>query len=220
MQNKAFTFDEATHTYRHGGREIVGVTRALGGFMEIDVEGTQYFVDIITGAVIRYDVIVTAGHIGTAVHKAMQIIANGGEINWVGLDPQLIEPVTEFIRWQDDWQPQYLLVEKPMLHPTLGFAGTPDIICKLRYNGRLVTALVDVKTVTGSDKQMAKSAGPQTAAYEVLYRYDSKHRGPLYRFALRLPKKGGPYKFVLLNNPNDQSYFMNRLHQHQYLNQD
>lgn len=192
-------FDEATHTYYMDGEKAPGVTSILGEFMFVDRGQWPYYISTLSGAIIDAMVMDAASDFGTAVHKVMKYVLAGVPVDY----PDRIGPcVDQLLQWQADHKPEILLCEKPMGSARYGFAGTPDIFCRL--DGKRL-ALIDVKTGIG------QLTGPQTAAYEMLIRENTKHRGMIERWKLYLPKDGSPYKLTRYRSPDDWRYFQAKI---------
>jgi hypothetical protein len=199
-------FDEQSHTYRHPktGSILPGVTSVLGEFVYIDALDLYVALD---GHTIPGEIMRNAADLGTAVHKALQYALTVGPDGFVY--PDEIAPMVQQIdAWRQDYQPEILAVEMPLYSERYLFAGTLDLIC--RIGGGL--CLVDAKTGQGL------LTGPQTAAYESLYREDTGYKGTMARYKLRLPKDGGKYQFILQPDAtNDWNYFKARMFCSNYL---
>lgn len=199
-------FDPDTHTYSIDGNKIPSVTQILSEWVEIP----RYYVNTFTGAMVRKDVFDAGGDHGTAIHTACNLILEGGghdALDWEALNPELCHPLQQFERWLADYKPKIASVEEPMYSSKYGYAGTPDIAAKVQRK----MAVIDIKTGAYS------MAGPQTSAYEQLYKEASGHGRNMKRYVLYLPKTGD-YKFIPMTNKNDWDFFRSRLFQYQYLN--
>ena len=201
------TFDEATHTYRWNGVRVPGVTTILGDYIRVEVGGFRYHVQRHTGQVIASSVMEEAGAKGTDIHKACQLTIQGG-LDWDYLDITYVDPVKQFERWREIYQPQILYAEAAFYSQRFGYAGTIDMIAMI---GKKL-CFIDIKTGASS------SVGPQTAAYERGWGEDNKYRGITERWALWLPKDGSPFKFQKLTNRLDFDYFKACLFIHQFNN--
>ncbi len=198
------SFDPDTHIYRWNGRPVSSVTQVLKEWQEVDIYGTTYFVNVHTGRAISAETFRNAGAFGRAVHTgAFHILMSGG-LNWNKLHPSLLEPLRQFEKWARDYKVDMVAVEKPLYSGLYGYAGTPDIICRANTYKLLVC---DIKT-GGYDL-----VGPQTAAYEQLYRESERYRGHIGRALLYLPKDGGPYQFKALTKTQDWAFFKVKLYE-------
>lgn len=117
--------DEATHTYMLGGRRLPSVTEILVGAGIID---TQWFDE-------------TSRWRGSAVHLACQF-DDEGELDEERLDPQLAGYLAAYRKFKREtgFVPQ--VIEEPVFHPAMGYAGTPDRIGQIGE----VSCLIDLKT--------------------------------------------------------------------------
>lgn len=94
---------------------------------------------------------------------------------------------SSFTAWFLDFVEEVILVEKTLVHPTLHYKGTPDII--LRIKGDTVLTLLDWKT----PRALSKSWRLQLAAYRELARVNGY---PVERVASLQPHPdGGRAKF-------------------------
>lgn len=200
------TFEESTHRYFWNDKLVPSVTQILREWIEVSVYGNKYFFNTLTGLVISAEVFKAAGDYGTAVHKGSKIVLEGGALDLTMLHPSLYHPLAELKLWLDQYNPRLLEIERPMFSPKLGYAGTPDIICRIGKRN----IVVDIKTGAYG------MAGPQTAGYEQLYREETKFWRSLERAVLVLPDKGA-FKFVLMNNPADWGFFQARQYQYNFL---
>lgn len=198
-------YNPENHTYTTpDGRKLAGVTSVLGEYRRVKYGHYDFYVDE-KGNVIDALVMQKAADTGTAVHKCLEYALTVGPNGFSY--PDVIAPCVEQIwQWVKDYNPGVLAVETPLYSERYMIAGTLDIIC--RINGRL--CLVDAKTGEG------KLTGPQTAAYEVLWREDTECKEPIDRWILRLPRDGKPYKFKKLTNPQDWPAFKARLYWNNY----
>ena len=87
-----------------------------------------------------------------------------------------------FTTWFDEFVEEVVLVEQPLIHPTLHYRGTPDII--LRIKGDSVLTLPDWKTPLA----LSKSWRLQLAAYRELARVNGY---PVERVASLQPRPDG-----------------------------
>lgn len=201
------TFEESEHIYRWNGAVVPSVTQILSTWVK--PHGRGIYVNTCTGAVVEADVFEAAQDTGRAIHKAAEYILTGQGLDWDAIDRVLIPPLKELEKWVDDYQVKPLHVETPMYSVKHRVAGTPDLIGEMWGFNRL--CLVDIKTGINNP-----TSGPQTAAYELIYREQGNYRKPIIRQELILPKYGGQYKFTQLDNGLDGAYFLAKLFQYNF----
>ena len=142
MNALAPQFNPRTHCYTVAGRVVPSVTEVLAPLC--DFRGVPVYV------------LRAAAAFGTAVHKACEL-DDLGLLDESTLDPQLAGHLHAWRTFREEHGAHWKLVEAPLFHPDLGYAGTVD-----RYgvvDG--VDAVVDLKTTT----RLYPSVGPQLAAY-------------------------------------------------------
>ena len=200
------TFNADRHEYRWNKKVVPSVTGILGAFRRVMLGDRYYYVNTMTGDVIGAMTMEQAGDRGTAVHKAAPLVL-AGELDWDALDPALVVPCRHLEIWQRDMKPEIIAIEKPMYSEKYGYAGTPDIIC--RISRKLMVC--DIKTGD------LGTVGQQTAAYAELYKETTGYRGKIERYALDLSATTGSYKFIHLTNPHDLDFFRARHFQYNYL---
>lgn len=202
------TFDEIGHIYKYKGTVIPSVTQVLGGWLRVKF-GRTFYINSVDGTTVDAETFEDAQDFGTAIHCACKILLTG-DLAWNVLDQALVASLREFEKWIEDYRIKPILVEHPLYSAVHRYAGTPDLICESgAFKG---TLLIDFKTGIKSP-----FTGPQTAAYEMLYREFSGYRGQIRRFELTLPKDGGPYKMQPLTGINDNAFFLSKLFQYNFL---
>lgn len=157
-------FDGETHTYRDiGGREYPSVTQIL---KEEGVIDSRFHND-------------EARDRGTAVHKIIGELLGGppADVPW-DMQAEAAPYVAAFESWWGMRAYTPIAVEKPMIHETWGYAGTPDLVA--RFNDTMV--IVDFKT--GAP---ARWHSLQTAAYAMLWGQDHHD---MERYSLYLKPNG------------------------------
>ena len=203
-----FEFREEDHSYHLDGEIIPSVTQILNEWRKVKVGNSFWYVNTHTGAVIDAATFERAGDFGTAIHKACKLILFG-DLDWDGLDPDLILPLRQFEKAVDDLKLKASWVEVPMWHKRKKIAGTPDIIGNINLTRQL--SCIDIKT---GDFALV---GPQTACYCDIFKNYANYKGMMSRYVLYLPKDGGEYKIVPMKNSRDLSYFDAKLYQYRYL---
>lgn len=179
-------FDAATHTYMLNGRRCPSVTEVLQPLQLLD--GIPP--DILEAARIR------GQHVHTAVHMMIH-----KTLEWRTLDPQLVGYVQAAKKFLDEADVKVLVSEYRMADEGLKVAGTLDIIGILKR----ATCLFDWK----STATMPRTAGPQTAAYDHLYRKNLGGR-PMRRYGVQLFADGS-YKLHAYDDPRDFTWFTSAL---------
>jgi hypothetical protein len=132
---------------------------------------------------------------GTATHKMVALYLEG-DLDEETLDVGLEGPLKAFKRWQGEHlhltDP---VVERPVYHARLKYAGTPDLV----YDGRVV---VDVKTRAAN-----KVSDPcQLAAYEELWTANGGTKAKYEHRILEL-KQNGEYIYTKVNYSQALSMF-------------
>jgi hypothetical protein len=88
----------------------------------------------------RFEARDTAAVRGTQIHAFADQLHAGAEID---VPEHLVGHVDAYLKFADDWHADELLVEQPVYHRTLRYAGTPDLVARLA-DGKLW--LLDWKT--------------------------------------------------------------------------
>lgn len=167
-----FRFEAEAHKYYLGDKVLPGITGILKSCGDID---TTYYTD-------------EGRTRGSHVHAACHYL-NKGTLDWNHLIDQYESGQTQYAgyvigyeKFFREWNVKLEFFERPMYHPTLLFAGTPDLVCRVLDN---VPAIIELKT--GAIPEWAKY---QTAAQELLVR--AWEETPLHRrrWGVRLNKDG------------------------------
>ena len=136
-------FDEATHSYRVDGREVLSVTQVFD----------------ICGLVPSWCKSPATAERGAFVHLTTELF-DRGELNLEGLDPRLTPYLQAWEAFRGETRFEPLLIEKRVADPVRGYAGTFDRQGIL--NGKEV--LLDIKSGAVGD-----TAAMQLAAYGNAY---------------------------------------------------
>lgn len=209
-KKKMLKFESKEHTYRWNDKIVPSVTQIIGSYKKVTIAGRNYYINTFTGTPINADKMDYAADFGTAVHLGAKYILKMG-IDWDTLDSALTGSLKQFEQWIEDWEVSPLLVEEVLYSKKYQYAGTLDLVCEAKQNKRKVRLIIDFKTGNYN------MAGPQLAAYEQLYKENSKYRGKLLRYVLYLPKDGSLYKFIPQDYRHDWGFFQSRMFQHKFL---
>jgi hypothetical protein len=204
-------FSPESHEYRVNGILKPSVTQIIGEFVKVQLFGGVFYVHVTDGVAIPEEVMKEAQDFGRAQHKIAYHILMGNNIAWASLNPVLVPTANQFIAWMQKYSPAVVVCEQPMYSTRYDYVGTPDLVCWIRIGGKVKLFLIDFKT------GLYEMAGPQTAAYEQLYREYSGYKGIIERWVLHLPKDGSSYVFAPLRRRDDMQYFLYRKAQHDWL---
>ena len=199
---EGLVFEPKEHRYFFNGEEKPSVTKILNEFITIGV----VYISTFTGAHILAECMESARDFGTAVHK-MIALDIAGELDEDALDPKLAAVLHQWHRLCCMVRPEIIMSETPLYCSAHGYAGTPDLVCKIKG----VLAIIDCKT------GLMGMTGPQTAGYEMPVREHLKTRARFDRYGLSLPKDGGMAKLIKYEDRNDWEFFKCRLFQWKYL---
>jgi hypothetical protein len=169
-----FSFDPLTHTYTlQDGTVLANVTTVLSPLIDYSA---------VPDAVLK-----AAGDRGSDVHSMCAMDLNG-VLDEGSLWPEYLNYLGQFKLWQQNEGQDFPadVVERPMVHPRLKYAGTSDIIS----NG---LAIIDIKT---RDPQPPDAI--QCCAYEKLWIANGGDPRPYRWYGLYL--KQDSYKFKPLKD--------------------
>lgn len=176
----ALVRDDATHTYRHHGEVVPGVTSILRPLSAFDG--------------IPRDVLEAKADLGRRVHVACQF-HDESDLDESSIEADVEPYLSAYQRFLRESGALVLLNEHFVYEPTYRYAGQLDRVLSA-FGHRW---LVDLKTCFTTPM----SAGPQTAAYHrALAAPDVTHRA-----ALRL-RADGTYRFDPLKGANDWAAFL------------
>jgi len=182
-----FTFDEASHVYRLGGRVVPSVTQVLEPLQEL--EG-------IPPAILE-----VARVFGQHVHTACALMIEQ-TLDWSTLDTKLVPYVSAARQFLKDSNLVILRSEHRMYDPKLMFAGTLDVagmIAKTPW-------ILDWK----STSVMSRTVGLQLAAYEHLYTLGRTAGPKLKRGGVQL-RADGTYRLYPYTDARDRNWFLSAL---------
>lgn len=183
-------FNAERHEYRLDGVVVPAVTHLLDRLHDFSAVGEACMA--------------TARERGGSVHQACHFFDEHD------LDEEmLIQTRPEVAKYLDGWklfvsecQPNWLMIEQPVFHPTLRYAGTPD-----RFGGltvkrkRIDLAQVDIKT--------SAAAHPVWGVQTMAYNHAAGFPG-VPRFTVQL-RPDGTYKLLSWEDPQDWPVFMSLL---------
>lgn len=175
--------DQATHTYRVGGKVISGITGLLrdAGI----IKGVDYGSD---EALWR----------GKLIHKALEYL-NKGTLNWDTVDNEIEPYIRAYQQFQMDTGFKPRSWENSLYHPQLKYCGTYDVEGPAYNDDHW---LVDTKTGLTS-LAMSDWVGIQTAAQALLLPNSTKYK----RFGLKLTSEG-KYNLIRYEDPEDYNAFV------------
>jgi hypothetical protein len=139
-------FDEENHIYHVDGKVYPSVTQIIKPL---------YSFDGIDSGVLEY-----AAARGRAVHKAVELW-NANDLDESTLDPVLVPYLEAYKKFATEMKFTATHSERHLAHPSMHYAGTPDIEGKINEGKHKGEWLVDLKAVA----VLHASAGVQLAAY-------------------------------------------------------
>ena len=192
-----FRFDEPTHTYTLGTQVLPSVTQVLQPLQDFSM---------ITPAVLEH-----ARNRGVAVHRCVQLDIKNDLVE-ESVSPEIAGYLAAWRKFRSECQiaeADFGEPERPLFHPALKFAGTPDV--PLYLNGRW--AVLDIKTAAG----LGSTWPIQTAAYQELINVNTKKLEHIIRdrYSLRL-REDGAYRLEQYKDRGDWGVFQAALILHQW----
>jgi hypothetical protein len=184
--NPELTFEPEGHRYFISGKPVPSVSAVLEPLQELDG--------------IPRDVLERARVFGQHVHTACALMVNK-VLEWRTLDPALVPYVTAAKKFLDETGVRVLACEYGMGDPGLKFAGTLDVLGIFKKS----TCVFDWKSTV----RIPRTAGPQTAAYDHLYRRNLGGR-PMKRYGVQLLETGD-YKLFPFEDQRDFQWFVSCL---------
>jgi hypothetical protein len=133
---------------------------------------------------------------GRAVHLATQYY-DEGRLDRNTVDPIIAPFLEAYIQWLGDAKPEIHLIEQPIYHNALEYAGTLDRV--VRIGG--VWGILDIKT--GSAPLYT---GPQLSGYLGALPSKFSYSGPMMRWAVVL-KADGTWKMTRFEDQADWDAF-------------
>lgn len=185
-------FDEATHTYRLGGKVLPSVTQVLDCLVD------WRHVD--------RAVLDAAAEFGSHVHQAVDLW-NRGVLDEPALDPALRPWLESWKRFLVDTGATVIESEARLACRMPEYAGTADAIVRL---GKTI-CLIDIKTGA-----VPRTVGPQLAAY--MHAWNEAHPDLTVRRRFALAVNGSGYALSECKNPADWSVFLSALNVWRFIN--
>lgn len=191
----SFHFDPVSHTYTLNGRAVPSVTQVIKPLQ--DFSG-------IPPAVLE-----KKRAYGVAVHDVVAR-ALAGTLDFGEVPEEVTGALNAFWRWASD-NPEIsaaldtAIVERPMVHTRLHYAGTPDLV----LDGSMV---IDLKT--RPPKPLIDAI--QCAAYEDLWKANGGTKTQHTHFILYL-MPDGTYKFVRVRHKDAMTRFRHLLEIHRMM---
>lgn len=193
------SFDRASHTYRFEGSEVPGVTRVLS--------------PISSYAGIPKAILDAAAARGTYIHECCEMLL-WETLDWDSVMPEYRPYVDAFANFLEESGVEVELPEEKVFHPTLKYAGTADLFCRLPKRKKMRRAVVDYKT----SLKMMPTVGPQVSAYQEAQNATQPKGAEkvIDRYGLQL-KKDGTYNLVPYESRNDFNIFKSCLNIYHFI---
>lgn len=189
----SFTFDAEKHEYRLQGKVLPSVTQVLSIVNDFDR---------VPRAILEH-----ARERGECLHRAVNLY-NRDDLEFESLDNDTSADVYAWARFLRESGAVVIASESPVVHETLGFAGTPDVV--LSWKERIV--IPDIK----STYSVPATVGCQTWAYAAAWQSMNGAKRMPERYCIHI--KDGNYTAHKRNDPADQSLFISCLNIWQWKN--
>ena len=131
-------FDEENHKYSYGGKQLPSVTTVIKEVLNIEYP----------------DYAIYHATRGTYVHKAIELYLKGN-LDFGSIDEAIKPYLDSFITFQNKANIEPVLLEERFADKNISFAGTVDIVGKVKGK----TYLFDIKTGQKQDSYNAQMAG-------------------------------------------------------------
>lgn len=178
-----FYLKKETHEYFFRGRVIPGVSEILRA---VGLVETQHYTE-------------EGREFGSFLHQCVYMDLFGAlDVESIPEEYQGRLKAWEKFKRDVSFEPHIELCERAMMHKTLLYAGTPDLVCELNQK----TSLIDLK-MGGVERW----AGYQTAAYENLLGQEGVKIKR--RYVLKLGD--GDYKLIPFFDGDDHQVFLSAL---------
>ena len=184
----SLTFDAGPHEYRWDGRVVPSVTQLIKPY----TADTLRFVDPAK--------LERARQMGVAVHLMVELHL----LRELASIPAWQEPYMDaWLRFEQEQEFAVIATETKLYHPTMGYAGTPDLIGTLKASRRR-PAVIDLKRSLWA----GRAIGLQTSGYKRLWNADPDHIDTVVdRFALVL-HDDRTYTLTQYADPQDDAAFL------------
>jgi hypothetical protein len=176
------TFDETTHTYRLDNERVPHITQVLA------LAGLDCWEHV------PPEVMAAARARGTAVHRLVQFWLED-DLDWDTVDESLVPYLDAYLEFATHSRFEPDMIETPLVHRALRFAGTPDLVGPFGN----MRGIVELKS-----GGITEAAQLQTAGQAILV------NEPCRRFGLQLKPNGRP-KIVEFTNALDRNVFLSAL---------
>lgn len=168
VEGGVFQFDEQMHRYTVDGVELPGITSLLKPLTKYD-DVPEFMLK-------------KKAAFGRGVHKLVEIFLKGNDESTNGFSADVWRCFNGFVKFWGEhpkWHDAPRIIERPMYHPKLKYAGTPDII----LDG---VAIIELKT-----REFHKATDPlQLIAQENLHIANGGKKMSYPKFVLELHKDG------------------------------
>lgn len=183
-------FDAATHTYTLDGRRLPSVSQIIAPLVDYSW--------------VRDEVLQAAADFGRHVHEACALHARD-DLDWSSLDPALVPYVDGWRKFLDESGAVVIASEQPIAHPTLGYAGTPDLVLEWREH----IVIPDLKATAA----VPPTVGIQTVAYARAWQATHGGKEPQRSCIHLSPNK---YRSHRRTDPSDWAMFQSCLNVYKF----
>ena len=179
----SFTFTEEPHSYHLDGVRLPSVSEIIAPLVDYSM---------VSMATLAF-----AATRGKAVHKACELL-DFGELDEDSVDPRIAGYVDGYRKFLFDFSPLWSIIETPMYHPSLLYAGTPD---RFGVAGG-VRAVVDLKSIAAE----TPAVFVQCSGYDLMVE-ELGGSGAEEMWALYL-KPDGTYRLRTSTSKRDEQTFL------------
>lgn len=186
-----FRFDEPTHTYWLGERQLPGVSSiirpCIGDLSHIPAITLQRKADL-----------------GKYVHEMAHLYDLGLADRADLAACEHPGYATAWAAFSDKFEPQWTVMEKPLYSEPKWFAGTPDRYGSILWNGERIEVTLDIKCV----HTLRPGTAVQLAAYAFLLKAEASRR-----FSVKLCPDG---TYQIKEYPDEMATFLSCLNVHHW----
>lgn len=185
-------FYDEKHIYELDGEQIPSVSE-LSRFASREIYGdiAQYTLD-------------HAADRGSKVHKQCELLDKYGEFE---CSSDIAPYIRAYIKFLEDYKPEWVAIEKPLACKDAGFAGTLDRVGKVKDKGN---AIVDIKSSSVVQKVLANI---QLNGYKILW--ENNENPEIDTLLILHLRKDETYKLIEI--PIDTTLFESCLNLHNAL---